>query len=85
MKMDDNQLLMPFIGENDDPKYVTGFEAGMMWRMMENGQEFDNYLFHASNQDQIELMCRRFLYSYRIDTIDETWCSLFASIGIQSN
>jgi hypothetical protein len=78
--MEKNKLLMPFVGENDDPKYIRGFELGQMWSKMELNYKFDNYLFHSPNSEQIELMCKRFHYSCRIDKIDETWSSLFADL-----
>ena len=84
MKMK-NILLMPFIGENDDPKFVRGFEAGQIWTKMQRNEKFDNYLFHTENKEQIEMMCKRFHYSCRIDKIDECWSSLFAERSAQAN
>jgi hypothetical protein len=74
-----NELLMPFIGTNDDPKFVHGFECGQVWTLMKNKTKFDNYIIHSCNIPQIEMMCRHFYYEYRIENIDETWSALHGS------
>lgn len=76
----ETKILMPFIEGNDDPKYVMGFEAGQIWTKMERNERFNNYLFHTENKEQIEMMCKRFHYSCRIDKIDECWSKLFAKL-----
>lgn len=76
---------MPFVGENDDPKFVRGFEAGQIWTKMQQNEKFDNYLFHTENKEQIEMMCKRFHYSCRIDKIDECWSGLFAELSASAN
>ena len=83
--MNENKLLMPFVGENDDPKFVRGFEAGQIWTKMQRNEKFNNYLIHTENKEQIEMMCKRFHYSCRIDKIDECWSSLFAELSAQAN
>lgn len=76
---------MPFVGENDDPKYVNGFEAGQIWTKMQRAETFDNYLFHTDNSEQIRMMCNRFFYSCRIDKLDTTWSTLTAKPTEKAN
>lgn len=72
---------MPFVGENDDPKFVLGFEAGQIWTKMEANKPFKDYMFHTKNRRQVELICERFGYGFTISVIDETWSELNAWIN----
>lgn len=81
--MEDYTLLMPF--KDETPNFVHGFEAGQIWEKMKRNEKFDSYLFHTENKKQIEMMCKRFHYTYRVDKIDETWSSLFAELGSEVN
>ena len=47
-------------------------------------KKFERYLFHVNNKEQIELMCKRFLYSYSIEvsTEDNPWCYLTAELNV---
>lgn len=76
-------LLMPFLDKSET--YVLGFEIGQMWEKMDKNEKLENYLFHTENTKQVELMCKRFLYSYEIEIIDSTWskinCEISASIN----
>lgn len=74
---------MPF--KDETPNFVHGFEAGQIWEKMKRNEKFDSYLFHTENKKQIEMMCKRFHYTYRVDKIDETWSSLFAELGSEVN
>lgn len=76
---------MPFVGQNDDPKFVNGFECGQIWQQMKTNMPFENYLVHSVNKEQIELMCKRFHYSCFIEKIDDTWSSLTAKIKPEVN
>lgn len=74
--MGDNKLLMPFIGENDDPKFVNGFECGQLWEIIKDKKEVKGYLFHSDNIDQMHLICKHYKVVYGISPIDETWSTL---------
>lgn len=78
--MENFSLLMPFIIDSRD--FVHGFECGQIWEKMNKNEKFDNYVFHTENAAQIEMMCRRHQYKYRIDKIDDTWSSLFAELDL---
>lgn len=80
-----NKLLMPFVGENDSPKFVKGFECGQIWEKMKRNEKFNEYLFHTENVKQVELICKRFLYSCRIEKIDECWSLLYAELTPKIN
>lgn len=64
---------MPFVGENDDPKFVKGFECGQIWTKMSDNFKFESYLIHTENIDQLKLMAKRFGYSIEIENFDDTW------------
>lgn len=81
--MKENKLLMPFISANEDHKYLLGFEAGKMYSKMQRNETFNNYFFHTENKEQIEMMCRRFHYTCRVEIINEHWISLFAELSAQ--
>ena len=80
-----NKLLMPFIGKNDNPLYIKGFECGQIWEQMKQNKSFNKYLFHTENIKQIEMVCKRFLYDFNIEKIDETWSELTAVISNKVN
>ena len=43
--------------EDQDPRYTYGFEAGMIWQRMQNGEtKFDQYI-RVENRLTIERMC----------------------------
>lgn len=76
--MSDFTMVMPFIDQSD--KFCQGFECGQIWEQMKMNKNFDHYLFNVKNKDQIEMMCRRFNYSFMIETMDEWWCYLTAEL-----
>lgn len=80
--MEDFTLLMRFVDES--PSFVHGYECGRMWEWFDRHMEFDNYLFHTANTEQIRMMCIRFHYTCRIDYIDETWSNLVAKLNPES-
>lgn len=41
------QMLMPLLDPSES--YVNGFEAGMLWKIMESGQPVKQYLVHTVN------------------------------------
>lgn len=71
-----NKLLMPFIGENDNPLYVNGFEIGQLWEMVKNKEEIIKRPFHSDNIDQVHLLCEYYKVEYTISPDDETWSFL---------
>jgi len=83
--MDANKIVLPFIGVNDNPHFVRGFEVGQIWMLMKSYTKFDNYLFHWENKEQIELMCKRFQYKFKANKVDGIWGCLFAEIGHNIN
>lgn len=72
-----NTLLMPFLDESNS--YTNGFEVGLLWEKMSNGETFSNQLIHDENVDQIKLMCDHFGYEYSITSTTEDWAYLTAS------
>lgn len=60
----------------DEPVYVNGFEAGMIWQKIQEGEVYDNHPFHTANKEIIERMCKMFDCDYEITEYDETWCYL---------
>lgn len=74
---------MPFIGENDDPKFVRGFECGQIWECLKSSKKPFVCIFHNGNIDQVHLMCEYFKVKYDIYIIDETWSSLTINNSIK--
>lgn len=75
---EDFGLIMPFKDQSNS--FTFGFECGQIWEQLKATKPFDHYLFHVSNKEQVEMMCRRFHYSFMIESSDDTWCYLTASI-----
>ena len=76
-----NKLLMPFLDQSKS--FTLGFEAGQIWTNMQKNYSFDKYLVHRENKEQIEMMCKRFLYEFYFEQVDETWMNLTAKLKPQ--
>lgn len=71
--MSENTLLFEL---PDDPIYVNGFEAGMIWQKIQDGEVYENHPFHTANKEIITRMCETFNCDFDIVEHDETWCYL---------
>lgn len=73
--MEENVLMMPLV---DDPMYVNGFEAGMFYQRIQEGETFDYHPFHRFNKEQIIKICELFKCNYKIEDYeeDDTWSYL---------
>jgi hypothetical protein len=80
MSKDDYNMVMPFINQSHD--FTHGFECGQIWEQMKMTKKFDNYLFHVTNKEQVEMMCKRNHYTCSIEIVDDTWCYLTAEIDL---
>ncbi len=78
--MEDFNLVMSFNDQSNS--FTHGFECGQIWEQMKSNKKFDKYLFHINNKEQIEMMCKKFLYTYSIEIIDDTWCYLTGEINL---
>ena len=72
------QMLMPLLDPSES--YVNGFEAGMLWKIMESGQPVKQYLVHTVNMKQIELMAKRFHYTLIVNSTEEEWTIITAHL-----
>lgn len=66
---------MPFMDKSDS--FTNGFECGMLWLEMTEGNAFDQRLIHESNREQIRLMLDHFGYEYSFKDYDEEWAYLY--------
>lgn len=70
----EGKMLMPF--KDLSESFVHGFECGQIWEKMVGNQSFDAYLFHVKNRKQVEMICQRFQYEFKIEQLNEEWCTL---------
>ena len=77
---DDYKSLMTF--EDQGEAFALGFECGLIWQKMDRMESFNKYIFHAKNQKEIKKMCKRFLYQFSIEHIDDEWRTLTAQINL---
>lgn len=75
-------MLMPLL--NTEENYAAGFEAGMLWQIMEAGRPIKNYLVRTSNLEQIKLMAKRFHYDLKVNITEGYWSSITAVINQSS-
>lgn len=73
---------MPLL--NTSEHYAAGFEAGVLWQIMESGRPIKNYLVRTSNLEQIKLMATRFHYELNINSTEGFWSSITAVINLSS-
>ena len=71
------QLLMPFI--DGTKPFVHGFECGQIWEQAKNGNLFNDYPFHTTNESQVKMILELYSYQYTIERLDNPWCILSGS------
>jgi hypothetical protein len=69
-----NVLLMPFIDESES--FANGFECGIIWNKIEEGETLNGHLIHVENIKQIEMICSSFGVDCGIEIVDDTWAYL---------
>lgn len=69
-------LIMPF--KDQSHAFAHGFECGQIWQQLSDGKTFEHEQIHAENREQVEMMCKRFLYDYEIGIAVNDWCSFNA-------
>jgi hypothetical protein len=79
------KLINPQILEllNDKPKsYIDGFEAGKIYFFLKSGKDINNMHVLKANKDMIELLCKNFGYTFKLN---ETKSTYVASLTAFSN
>lgn len=71
-----SQLLMPFVDESES--FTNGFECGQIWEILSKGESITDKWIHQENTKQVEMMCRRFMYSCTIEYVSDGWSKLTA-------
>jgi hypothetical protein len=69
-----NTLLMPFIDESES--FTNGFECGIIWNKIGEGDMLDRHLIHTENIKQIEMICRSFGIEPEIEVVENGWAYL---------
>ncbi len=72
--MSDNILLMPFV--NDTKDFTLGYEAGIIFEKVQNGETLTNYMFHRDNIEQVEIIMKTLLSEFKIEIVNEDWAIL---------
>lgn len=67
-------LIMPFIDQSKS--FTAGFECGLIYNQLENGECLYDHLIHRINVEQIKLICELFGAPMEVTDIDHCWCSL---------
>lgn len=77
MSDDDSDWGLMVAFTDDSPSFVNGFEAGIIWALLEAGQASIERTVHAENREVIERMARRMGYSCEfVETEVEGWLEL---------
>ena len=77
MKEHSHSLLMPFLDETEN--FCLGFECGEIWTKCDKEFEFEQYVVHTKNKEQIQMICAHFGYVSKIDFFSEDWSYLNAT------
>lgn len=72
--MEENTLLMPFLDESES--FTNGFECGIIWNKIEEGEILDKHLIHCENIKQIEMICSSFGVDFGIEIVNDEWAYL---------
>lgn len=69
-----NTLLMPFIDESES--FTNGFECGIIWNKIGEGEILESHLIHTGNIKQIEMICQSFGVDFGIEEVGDGWSYL---------
>jgi len=70
---------MPFYDESRS--FVNGFECGMIWQKMKDGEKIENALIHKENIPQFKLMETHYGYEFKITILNDDWAPLDSLIN----
>lgn len=73
---EDYNLVLPF--KDQSPSFVYGFECGQLYEQIRKGEKIEGEQIHEENREQMEIICRRFVYKYEIGISVAGWCSFDA-------
>ena len=76
-KEEEYALVMPF--KDQSPEFAHGFECGQLWQQMTDRKIIEGEQINAENREQVEMICKRFLYEYKIGVSVNGWCSFDAT------
>jgi hypothetical protein len=77
---DRNTLLMPFLDKSEN--FTNGFECGIVWNKIEEGETLERHLIHEENIHQIEMICKSFGVEAEIEVTENGWAYLtLRSVG----
>lgn len=79
------ELQFAFKGKYDDPAFIAGFEAGLIWQAFENNEVLEECLIRNVNVDIIKQMSMKFLYEIEFTKLDDTWSYIWAFPSAQQN
>lgn len=66
--------VIPFL--TDDAAFVYGFEAGVLYQRMRNGEDHITGAFHALNEEQLLVIAGRMGYRVVRQRQDDSWIAL---------
>lgn len=70
------ELLLPF--DNDDPRFVDGFEMGRLWVLAQGGGEMAATI-HAHNAEMAMRIAEATHRSFRASELSDGWIELHLS------
>lgn len=73
-----HELLIPF--ETNDPVFVHGFEAGMLFSMIDREEDIDQFIHHE-NLNLFIKMCNKAQYVWQYEDGDNGWVKVFAYLN----
>jgi hypothetical protein len=81
---DDNfELVLPFVDQSSS--FAHGFECGQLYQQMTDGKSIEGEQISEESREQVEKICKRFLYQYDIGISVNGWCSFNAHPVGQQN
>lgn len=81
--MSEYKVLMPFLDGSES--FAHGFEAGLVWSIMDAGRPLKDYLVHTINLPQLKMMAKRFHYDLTVNTTAGEWSSVSAALNQHAN
>jgi hypothetical protein len=68
------ELVLPFL--TDDPKWVHGFECGILYQRMVEEEKPIIATIHAINDEQVRVMCGHLGWLCEIEPMGDGWARL---------
>lgn len=74
--MSDDRFNLVFQFLTDDPKYILGFELGIIYAKMEAEEDTIRAVIHSVNDEQLNVIAQNMKYDLTIEPLAKGWADV---------